>query len=555
MIAYDPGRFGLHLIFRLHGSVFPKASWWAFPATLASAVLFKLKEYVEYTGEDESGGSGSSVITSISVFITILGFMVVFRSNQAWSRYWEGADLVLQARGSWVSATSSLIAFCSRQPKDAEGVRDFRNKLVRLMSLLFATSLRTLADESFEMLDLQGLDTAVLKRMDRSLREEVNIEMIVYWIQRTVVLGVDAGVLNIAPPLLSRVFNELADGVVRISSSRKIRLLQFPFHYAQMFSLLLFLYTIGAPVACAYAMRTWYGAASATFINVFVLWCINYLALEIERPFGKRANDLPLEEFMQGMNKILVMLLQEGADGPPGFNFDACVTLTRDAELEEEEVGPSCTRAGRMLLSIRRSLMPSSTPRRSRPSFGDSHTMSGTSSIATHRRPSGTDGGHSRPSAVNDWSPPPADGEVLGAKGFGVGDEPTGGAPSPSPPPSPPSPPPIAMSQPTSSTESPREESPQERESRRHALMLQAQIMQQQQHELMQKQRDQQHVQLAPPGREDGAWFAALRSPTPWPVWRARSGSDTLPGAPIDDLPGVERAPYPHGPSPSCERS
>lgn len=104
-------------------------------------------------------------MAAVSAYITILGFMVVFRSNQAWTRYWEGADLVLQARGSWVSATSSLIAFCSRKPKDAECVRDFRHKLVRLMSLLFSTSLRTLSDESFDNLDLRGLDPLDMKRM------------------------------------------------------------------------------------------------------------------------------------------------------------------------------------------------------------------------------------------------------------------------------------------------------------------------------------------------------------------------------------------------------
>lgn len=58
-------------------------------------------------------------MAAVNAYIAILGFMVVFRSNQAWTRYWEGADLVLQARGSWVSATSSLIAFCSR----TDGVR------------------------------------------------------------------------------------------------------------------------------------------------------------------------------------------------------------------------------------------------------------------------------------------------------------------------------------------------------------------------------------------------------------------------------------------------
>mmetsp|Transcript_20970 Transcript_20970/g.60570 ORF Transcript_20970/g.60570 Transcript_20970/m.60570 type:complete len:535 (-) Transcript_20970:215-1819(-) len=329
MIVYDVGHFGVGFLCRLTGSIFPKAMWWAIPATVVSAGVFELKVFLEYNDEE---ASGSSIMTAVNSFIAILGFMVVFRSNQAWTRYWEGGDLLLEARGSWVSATSSLIAFCSRKPEKAIAVRDFRHKVARMMSLLFSTSLKTLSDVEFETLDLSGLDPEALLRIGRSSKEEVNIEMIIYWIQRTIVANVDLGVLDVAPPILSRVFNELADGMVRISSTRKIRILQFPFHYAQMLGCMLLVYTIGAPLACAYVMQTVYSAAGSAFLNVFVLWCINYLAQELEQPLGKRPNDLPLTTFMNGMNSILVMLLQECEEVPPEFDYDQSRPLKRMRE-------------------------------------------------------------------------------------------------------------------------------------------------------------------------------------------------------------------------------
>lgn len=83
--------------------------------------------------------------------------------------------------------------------------------------------------------------------------------------------------------------------------------------------------------------RTWYGSASATFINVFVLWCINYLAQEIEQPFGKKVNDLPLDTFMHGMNNILIMLLEEGAAVPPRFDYKRCIELRQTHDVDEDD--------------------------------------------------------------------------------------------------------------------------------------------------------------------------------------------------------------------------
>mmetsp|Transcript_18611 Transcript_18611/g.53322 ORF Transcript_18611/g.53322 Transcript_18611/m.53322 type:complete len:585 (+) Transcript_18611:138-1892(+) len=335
MIRYQVGYWGIGFLFQLAGSVFPKACAWAIPCTCMAVGLFAIKEETGYQDEESTAGTLLSVANA---FITILGFMLVFRSNQAWTRYWEGADLVLQARGSWMSAASSLIAFCNRDDERFEEVRKFQNHLVRLMSLLFATALETLSDEEFDTLDLDGLDPDVLER--RTASTEVNIELLIYWIQRTVVLASDSAIINIAPPILSRVFNELADGVVKISSSRKIRMLQFPFHYAQMLGAMLLVYSICVPAASAYLMRSWYGAASATFINVFTLWCLNYLAQEIEQPFGKEINDLPLEFFSKGMNNLQLMLLREGAMSPPQFDPSAALalrqTLSQVCEYEDD---------------------------------------------------------------------------------------------------------------------------------------------------------------------------------------------------------------------------
>merc|ERR1719414_1468048 len=78
----------------------------------------------------------------ITIFGSILGFLLVFRTGQAYTRFWEGASLIVQIRGEWYQAVSSLFAFCSRDPDMEHQVRNFQDLIVRLMSLLYAASLQ-----------------------------------------------------------------------------------------------------------------------------------------------------------------------------------------------------------------------------------------------------------------------------------------------------------------------------------------------------------------------------------------------------------------------------
>eukprot|EP00443_Scrippsiella_acuminata_P091136 CAMPEP_0115515686 /NCGR_PEP_ID=MMETSP0271-20121206/76359_1 /TAXON_ID=71861 /ORGANISM="Scrippsiella trochoidea, Strain CCMP3099" /LENGTH=569 /DNA_ID=CAMNT_0002946295 /DNA_START=1 /DNA_END=1712 /DNA_ORIENTATION=+ len=316
MIQYNHG-WGVFFVFRISGSVFPKAIVWALPAGALAAVMNIMKHSWGY----ESTTNGGTVMVSFASFISTLGFMVVFRSNQAWGRYWEGAGMVQKFRGAWFNAASSLIAFCSKKPEDKEKVRTFQCAVIRLMSFLYGTALSTLADTEFDCISQEGISLEHVEFLDRAAPEPnvVKCEVIMQWLQRTIVENISNGVLPIAPPILSRVFNDLSSGVANVSAARKINELPFPFHYAQMLSVMLMVYTFGVPCAAGYVMDSWWGAAGSTFFNVFVLWAVNYLAVEIEQPFGSGLNDLPLKEEMNRMNHLLRMLLDDCAQTPPKY--------------------------------------------------------------------------------------------------------------------------------------------------------------------------------------------------------------------------------------------
>merc|ERR1719310_34459 len=94
--------------------------------------LFHMKEDVM-----KVVGAGDVAASVLGGFTFILGFLVVFRSQQAYSRWWEGGTLLQQLRGEWFNSFSCLVAFCNAAPEKQKDVQRFQLQLVRLFSLLY----------------------------------------------------------------------------------------------------------------------------------------------------------------------------------------------------------------------------------------------------------------------------------------------------------------------------------------------------------------------------------------------------------------------------------
>jgi len=74
---------------------------------------------------------------------------------------------------------------------------------------------------------------------------------------------------------------------------------------------------------------------------------VNYIAVELENPFGDDWNDLPLEEMQDDMNRSLISLLRKHAVRPPKFDFVA----DRDKDLEKSLVRDFPSNAGGEVVS------------------------------------------------------------------------------------------------------------------------------------------------------------------------------------------------------------
>eukprot|EP00931_Biecheleriopsis_adriatica_P031629 TRINITY_DN18521_c0_g1_i1.p1 TRINITY_DN18521_c0_g1~~TRINITY_DN18521_c0_g1_i1.p1 ORF type:complete len:573 (-),score=62.98 TRINITY_DN18521_c0_g1_i1:8-1660(-) len=312
MIIYNSDKWQLSFLFQVRGSVFPRALVWAVPSTALAVVLhfFIEKDY------DIS-------LSQFATYNFVSAFLLVFRTQLAYSRFWEAASIVQQVRGNWFNAVSSCCAFCSQDPKHAEGVYRFKHSLVRLVSLLYCASLQQVAvcqDEAFEIIELEGFDTELLKYLAEAPEKTL---VILQWIQQLVVQNHRIGVLDVAAPILTRVFQDLSSGIVGVVDAQKITDVLFPFPYAQMVTVLLVLASIITPIALAVSMESVVWCASLNFLSVLSLWCVNYIAAEIEMPFGEDLNDLPLAGVQISLNRALMALLDDDFTTCPEFEITA----------------------------------------------------------------------------------------------------------------------------------------------------------------------------------------------------------------------------------------
>merc|ERR1719473_386099 len=301
---------------------------------LPNAILtFIVATYIQQPDPDNFNEHGASNASNndgtpdaarlvIATFTAIMIFILYNRSRTSYNRWWEGGTLLQKTRGEWFNAYSSIISFTSTKPELQDEVESYCHLLARLFSLLMCCGLQQVSphwDRPFEIIDLAGIEPESMKFLNTAPDK---VEVILQWIQRSMVLHMHTGVLPIAPPILSRAFQEVSRGIVNLQNARKIADFPYPFPLAQMSMILQLLHWAMTPIASALALpRGW--AVLLAFFSIFVLWCIHFNALDLEFPFGARVNDLPMNEMQQDWNKSVITLLDKRATRPPMFKYNA----------------------------------------------------------------------------------------------------------------------------------------------------------------------------------------------------------------------------------------
>merc|ERR1719401_2058989 len=89
-----------------------------------------------------------------------------------------------------------------------------------------------------------GLDNTTLNHLKRckEVYDFNRVEVLLHLTQSIITKSLDDGILMIPPPILSRVYQTLSRGFVNLLNARKIADTRFPFPFAQLIAILLFIH-------------------------------------------------------------------------------------------------------------------------------------------------------------------------------------------------------------------------------------------------------------------------------------------------------------------------
>ncbi|MFC2450813.1 MAG: bestrophin family protein [Flavobacteriaceae bacterium] len=240
-----------------------------------------------------------SSIRNISLIHTLLGFvlsmLLVFRTNTAYDRWWEGRKLL----GKMVNDSRNLaIKLHAILPEDDKENRDFFKKYLCFFPHLLSRHLSKQSTKMELAQDQQHTEVEQLPHPPNALIWRIQNQ-----VQKLYREGVITGdQLIILDSQLSG-FLDVCGGCERIKNT------PIPYSYSSFTKKFIVIYVITLPIA--YAMSIGYMMTLLTVFVFYVLMSLEVLAEEIEEPFNNEENDLPMELIAQNIERNIIRIFSE----------------------------------------------------------------------------------------------------------------------------------------------------------------------------------------------------------------------------------------------------
>jgi putative membrane protein len=273
MINYNPKNW-LSFIFSFHKSDTARMMW---KELIYISLLSILITYVEITFFPKA-----YYLKNLTTVYSLLGFVIslllVFRTNTAYDRWWEGR----KAWGGIVNDTRSLSSKLSALEISSEERKNF-NDLLGLYVFSVKNHLRSqrVEQDADCKKDHSGLDLSGHQplRIQQILRAEIQK----LYDNKTM-----------SAECWLAVQRDLDALVASLGVCERIKNTPIPFSYSLFIKKFIFIYVLTMPLAFV----PLFGYLSA-FISTFVFYALvsmELLAEEIEDPFGSDENDLPTDQ-------------------------------------------------------------------------------------------------------------------------------------------------------------------------------------------------------------------------------------------------------------------
>lgn len=285
MINYNPKDW-INFIFHVHKADTIRKLW---PLMISVGMFSAAIAYLELNflklGE-------SNYLKNVSMMHNLLGFVIslllVFRTNTSYDRWWEGRRLL----GSLTNVS--------------------RNFAIKIRSLKLAEEHNTFFNYA-------------IPKYAFALKEHLREKQ--YFGKNSLLIEVDGGkhIPNqVAASISSRVFDLQASGEISqeqliilngdvqqltdiCGGCERIKRTPIPYSYSAFIKKFIFIYVITLPFGWVFSLG-YFVVPIVPFI-LYVLASLELIAEEIENPFGLDANDLPVDEICNNIEKHVGELL------------------------------------------------------------------------------------------------------------------------------------------------------------------------------------------------------------------------------------------------------
>jgi len=294
MISYNPKDWFTY-IFRIHKADTFRA---LAPLLLGMAVYSGVIAFLEL---EYWKLSANSYVKGLPAMHSLLGFaismLLVFRTNTAYDRWWEGRKLW----GSLVNNSRNLaLKLHALLPPEETFQRSFFRKIIPGYAFALHTHLRR--EETRLALAPDDEHHHVFKKIDHEKHVPNQVAMLMFeHVHQMHKEGTLSGeqLLFLNNELLS--FTEICGACERIKNT------PIPFSYSVFIKKFIFIYVMTLPFGFVFTVG-YYVIPVVAFIT-YVLASLELIAEEIEDPFGGDQNDIPTQKLAENIQRHVEELL------------------------------------------------------------------------------------------------------------------------------------------------------------------------------------------------------------------------------------------------------
>ncbi len=290
MRVYNTKHF-LKILFSLHKSDTLKI---LFPSMILVGLYSWGVEYLEiehFRLNSKSGISNVGLIHSLLGFV--LSLLLVFRTNTAYDRWWEGRKLWGKLVNDTRNFAIKISMILGNDPQHTEQITRYLKFFPHLLAKhLSKESTRLALDEDYS-------------EIEKELRNHGPSELVILLSQKLNQLKKEGKISDVEMLYLD---NQLSGFLDVCGGCERIKNTPIPYSYSSFIKKFIILYVFALPIA--YVINIGNYIIPLTVFIYYVLMSLELIAEEIEDPFNNDENDIPMETIAQNIEKNVHQIME-----------------------------------------------------------------------------------------------------------------------------------------------------------------------------------------------------------------------------------------------------